>query len=74
MPEFQTLGWEDWEGNVHWGAPTNIADVQGMFNVFWDEQTGTEHRHWVYLDPPPFTDWNEWYDLIDGTIEDCGYS
>lgn len=74
MPyDFDVEGWEDWAGNVHQGKPTDIDDVMGTFSHFWDEETGDEHWHWVYIDPPAFDSWTEWYDLIGAIMEDHGY-
>ena len=76
--EFDTHGWEDWAGQVHWGEPTDedLPNVAGMFSRFYDEDTGDSHWHWVYLDPPPrgtSYDWDDWYDAIEGSMSDHGY-
>jgi len=73
--QFEVLGWEDWEGDQHWGVPldTDLPEVAGTFSRFWDEDTGDEHHQWVYIDYP-YDDWDDWWDLIAGAIEDHGYS
>jgi len=68
--DLNVLAWEDWYGEVHGGKPTDIADVQGMFSTY-EDATGV-HHHWVYIDPPPFEDWDSWYLLISDIAADHG--
>jgi hypothetical protein len=70
---FDTVGWEDWAGDVHQGAPEDLEDVHGMFVHFYDPDTGDSHYSWTYIDAP-FEDWDDWYDLIDGILADHGYA
>jgi hypothetical protein len=77
--EFDTVGWEDWAGEVHQGAPSDedLPEVHGMFNHFYDSDTGDSHYNWTYMDPPAegeTWDWDDWYDLIEGIAEDHGFA
>jgi len=67
---FDAQGWEDWEGNVHWGVPTDVnpEDIHGLFAHYYTTD-GEEHYHWVYIDGP-FDNWEDWFDLVDGISED----
>jgi hypothetical protein len=73
--EFEVLGWEDWDGNVYDQPPldTDLPDVAGTFSMFWDPETGDSHAHWVYSDEV-VRDWDDWWDMIEGSMEDYGYS
>jgi hypothetical protein len=73
--EFEVIGWEDWAGDVHEGTPleSDLPEVAGTFSHFWDNETGDSHYHWVYLDDDAQS-WDEWWDAIEGSMEDHGYS
>jgi len=72
--EYDTQAWEDWEGEIHWQMPTDIdpGDAAGMLVHFFDIDTGEEHWHWIYIDGP-LDDWDDWDDLIAGSMEQYGY-
>lgn len=72
--EFDVTSWEDWDGNVHKGTPTDVdpEEVHGTFSRYTDPQTGDTHYHWVYTDDY-LDSWDDWYDLIAIVIEDHGY-
>jgi hypothetical protein len=73
--QFEVIGWENWEGERFTEPPleSDLSDVAGTFSRFWDDETGDEHYHWVFLDDDVDT-WDEWWDAIEGSIEDHGFS
>ena len=72
--DFDSVGWLDWAGDIHWQQPTDVdvGDVAGLLVHYYDSDTGDEQWHWVYIDGP-LDDWDDWDELIAGQMEQYGY-
>jgi len=64
-------GWQDFGGDLHAGAPSDMADVEVLRVQGTDPETG-EDRWWSILGPfPDFDPYGEdWYDWFEAWWEE----
>lgn len=69
--QYDVVGWEDYDGNRHEGAPSDPDATWGQLIHAYDPATGDSHHFWAFV-PETFDDWDQWADYVDGLMDMYG--